>query len=109
MTLSQLAGDPDAPALSLPAAATTMTPCDQAQFIVSRSDCEQAPSRPRLKLTTFAPFWTAQTTPSRMSDVQPPPSSASTLAFISVTCGASPEMPTPLLPAAPTIPATWVP
>src|SRR5688572_12554489 len=109
MTLSQLAGDPDEPRLLLPAAATMTTPCEKAQFMVSRSDWEQAPSRPRLRLTTLAPFWTAQTTPFRMFDVEPLPLSPSTLAFIRVTCGASPEMPTPLLPVAPMMPATWVP
>src|SRR5687767_8370153 len=109
MTLSQLAGAPDEPRPLLPAAATTTTPWDQAQFIVSRSECEQAPSRPRLRFTTLAPFWTAQRTPFRMFEVEPLPLSPSTLAFISETCGARPETPTPSLPAAPTMPATCVP
>jgi hypothetical protein len=76
---------------------------------MSCSDWEQEPSRPRLMLTTCAPFWTAQETPFRMFDVEPLPLSPRTLAFIRLTSGASPEMPTPLLPADPMMPATWVP
>src|SRR5690349_6494887 len=109
MTLLQLAGAPEALALLFPAAATITTPWLQAQFIMSRSDCEQSPSRPRLMLMTLAPFWTAQATPFRMFDVEPLPLSPSTLALIRLTPGAMPEMPMPLLPVAATIPATWVP
>jgi hypothetical protein len=92
----------------LPAAATTIAPRWSTDVTASRNVWENEVP-PRLRLTTRAPWSTAQTMPFEIGEYGPLPLASSTFTGTSEESNASPATPTALFVAAAAMPATWVP
>src|SRR5438309_3900817 len=119
MTLLRQPGAPMPCPPLFPAAATTVTPLATAFFTADErdeNDASQLDDVPplsagdvlRLMLMTFAPLLIAHCIPAIICEIRPPPLLARTLSSRNCTLGATP-LAAVLSPAAPAMPATWVP
>src|SRR5919198_6501725 len=93
---------------SFPAAATNKELSWSATLIASASACEYEPPAHELFITS-APFCAAYSTALTASAVVPEPCALRNLTGMIRTFQFTPATPTPLLPAAPIVPATCVP
>jgi hypothetical protein len=98
---------------SLPAAATNTIPAASAAWIAARSEALKPPPPQELllamSLTPRCFIWIPYMIALMALEVLPLPEELRNFPPISFTFQATPVTPTPLLPTAPMVPATWVP